>query len=181
MNNITLLLNVLAANNRLPGRVVIGSFPKVAFFDSDNIFHPSFPETVRSFLNVMDCDQAWLVNLDQLDDKSDKVRSIEINSSTTSIDYMSELNRIGTTECWIVGTDRFACFPENLRWIIYCEKGNEIALIGFRNAQDYEDSQAAINRIHAVSIDEAIANPPGFGFANFSEKWRVDLMKNYGW
>jgi hypothetical protein len=78
--------------------------------------------------------------------------------------------------------DNYACTSDVGEWCFYCEKGNDIAVIGLREATGIEKFGMPLKRLWAKPIDELVDGgcSPTFPFNKLTPAWRQGLVNNYG-
>jgi hypothetical protein len=62
---------------------------------------------------------------------------------------------------------------------MYCEKVNEIAVMGIRRSAPVEQYRPLIAQFKAVRIQEALTLPLAFGFSELPSQWRDGLTTAY--
>lgn len=172
------LNDAIDATRRFPTNVFVGDWTSYFFFDSDLMFDAEFVKIVKQLFEV---EAAACVCLSNLDVKSDagQAEFLYLDLQLTPDAYRSMLSGPGPEKGWIYGMDRFACVSEIAEWCIYCEKGNEIAVIAVRKDVPVERYLSVIVQLKAMQIEKALALPLSFGFSGLSAQWRGELLREY--
>jgi len=66
--------------------------------------------------------------------------------------YDDQLRDGGPGVGWLYGVDRFACSSDLGEWCIYCEKGNDVGVIGLRADDSAKKFHGAMNDLFSKPI-----------------------------
>lgn len=178
---LTNLSDGIDAECRFPRNVFIGDWSDFFFFDSDWMFDPEFVERVKSFLDVENGVCACFSNLDAASDRKRQERQFFIDQQTSPAAFQSLLRGDTPGSGWIHNIDRFGCTSDVSQWCIYCERGNEIAVIAIRQGISVKHYMSQIAQFKAMRIDEAIRHPLAYGFSAraLSAPWRSEFIREY--
>ncbi len=173
------LSRAIQANCRFPSNVFSGTWSDFFFFDVDWIFDAQFVEKIIALSEVEGGQCACIVDLDV--PLGSERSSFFIDKEITGLIYQSFLNGPSVGDGWLHGVDRFGCISDIGEWCIYCEKGNEIAVIGIRGNSSVEKYKLVLTKFKSLPIEEAIAQPLSYGFSDraLSPEWRNELLKQY--
>ncbi|WP_306715869.1 hypothetical protein [Burkholderia dolosa] len=167
----------------LPDRVHVGPWSEFLFFQSDYVFSPDFLEIVRELLNVERAHVACLLNVDKTERlEFGGIAAIFLDEMTSTVAYDEKLRDGGPADGWLYRVDRYACASDVGEWCIYCEKSNDVAVIGLRDIGGIGRFETPLKRLWAKPIDELI-NGGGsrvFPFDQLVPAWRQGLVQNYG-
>ena len=176
------LTNAIDVKLRFPDKVFSSGWGHFRFFDSDRIFDPSFIDIINQVLNLEGGSCVCMLNIDAYRDSlPDERAMLFIDLQTSGEIYMSRLRGPTVAEGWIYDMNRFAFASDAGQWSLYCEKGNEIAVISFRETNLHRNLKEPISRLNAASIEEAIARPLSYGFSPraLSPAWKERLLVEY--
>lgn len=173
------LSHAIEAGLRFPRNVFAGKWIGFFFFDADWVFDAQFVERIKELLKLEGGQAARIADLDATPNTAQSSFLIETNTSGSS--YQSFLNGPSVGEGWLHGVGRFGCTSNLGEWCIYCEKGNEIAVVAVRGGQAETRYKAVIDQLKALPIDQAIAKPLSYGFSEraMSAEWRAEIAKQY--
>ena len=167
---------------KFPKMVFSSKWVQFHFFDSDWIFVSKFSETVRAIIKKEGSSCVCMSQLNYIDGQTKGRRSFFLHEETTTFEYGSALfSGSEIAESWVVNMDRFGCISDSGRWVIYCERRNEIAVIAFEDGKAAQDLLPLIEHFKALPIDEAIRVQGSFGFtdAALSPEWKSELIEHY--
>ena len=167
----------------LPGQVFIGGGLDFGFFESDRIFAPSFADIINDFMSAEEATSCCLVNLSRTRTMTyNEAAVIFIEKQTTSIEYDAQLRSGGPAAGWLFSMDRYGCASDGGSWSIYCEKGNDVAVIALRDQSVAKRHSSLLRKLHAEAIDILIRQESAapFPFSSLTPKWRNELDKQYG-
>lgn len=174
------LARTIDVENRFPNYVFRGTWDRFYLFGSDWIFEGAFMDKVSSLLGVEGSTCACLVNLDcEIDDAS---RMFLIDHGTTATTYQDLLRGTGPNDGWIYAMDRFACISDQGMWCIYCERQNELAVIGFRQGVSCERYKSVLESVHAGRVADVVAGRTDYELSAhvISREWRKQILRLYG-
>ena len=165
--------------SRFPDLIFRESWNGFYFFDSDWIFESSFVDKISSMLDTEESSCVRLVNLDR--DMDDATRTFVIDRSTTAATYQNLLRGMGPTDGWIHAMDRFACISDKGMWCIYCERQNELAVIGFQQSITREGYKSILESVHAGRITDVVAGRADYELSAhvISREWKDRLLVQY--
>ena len=138
------LTNAIDVKLRFPDKVFSSGWGHFRFFDSDRIFDPSFIDIINQVLNLEGGSCVCMLNIDAYRDSlPDERAMLFIDLQTSGEIYMSRLRGPTVAEGWIYDMNRFAFASDAGQWSLYCEKGNEIAVISFRETNLHRNLKEA--------------------------------------
>jgi hypothetical protein len=167
-------------DSQFPSYVFRGAWNNFYLFDSGWIFEGVFMGKIFSLLDAEGSSCAYLANLDQ--EMGDASRVFFISRGTTAAAYQSQLCGTGPTDGWIYVMDRFACISDKGMWCIYCERRNELAVIGFRQGVSLERYKSALESVHAGRAADVLAGCADYELLPhvISQEWRDEIFRLYG-
>lgn len=180
------LRNVLTAGDlerMLPDQVFGARYQQFLFFQSDHLFTSEFVGIVQTLLRDEHAHVACLLNRDKAESFTVGGPGTFFLDATTSGEvYANKLRDGGPADGWLYGVDRYAITSDSGEWYIYCEKSNDIAVIGLCDAHSIEKFETALAELWAKPIEELLSegSSPQFPFNNLVSTWREGLVKNYG-
>ncbi len=167
----------------LPNSVLIDAWTVFLFFQSDYVFSADFVDIVREFLHLEDAQSACLLNLDKTESLDfDSAAAIYIDERVDGAAYQEKLHAGGPVSGWLFGVDRYVCASDVGEWCIYCEKGNDVAIIGFKGCECGGKFEAPLRSLSAKPIEDLIDGGCTllFPFDQLVPTWRKGLVDNYG-
>jgi hypothetical protein len=177
------VVKALDFDRTLPDRVHVGPWSDFLFFPSDHVFAPDFPEVVRELLGVERAHVACLLNLDMTERfEFDSMAAIFLDEMISGVAYDDKLRDGGPASGWLYRVDRYVCASDVGDWCIYCEKSNDVAVIGLRDIGGIGKFETPLKRLWAKPINELIdgGSFPVFPFDQLVPAWRQRLVQNYG-
>jgi hypothetical protein len=177
------VVRALNFNKVLPENVFVGSWSCFLFFQSDYIFSPDFMSAATQLLHIEQAKVACLINLDRTKKiESSDIEAIFVNETTSGEMYDSRLRNGGPASGWLYGVDRFACASNIGEWCIYSEKGNDVAVIGLRDAGGGKKFERPLSLMNAKPIEDLVEGGklPTFPFDKLTQTWRNGLLENFG-
>jgi hypothetical protein len=153
------------------------------FFQSDRMFSSSFIDIISEFISIEQSTSVCLLNTTRANSSAyGNFSAIFIESGMTAAQYDAELRRGGPAEGWLFSMDHYGCASDIGRWIIYCEKDNDVAVVALRGWKTPETFSSPLGRLGAEAIDSLIEKGPSapFPFSNLVPNWRGKLSKLYG-
>jgi hypothetical protein len=165
---------------RFPANVFVGKWTAFRFFDSDHLFDLHFIDYVQELMSIEGSTCSCLLKIESGRTNSDESLFIRLNAGVD--DYRRLLHGDRQVTGWVHGMGSFACSSNLSTWCIYCERESEIAVMAIRERcalLAYE--QVLTQRLHALSIDQAIRSQLSFGFspAALSSSWSQSLLSEY--
>lgn len=165
-----------------PGQVFVGGWGAFMFFESDRLFSPSFAVIASDLLHAERADVFCLLNFDEMSKVEDGLAAaVFIDAETEPYAYDAMLREGGAAEGWLFGMDRYGGASSQGGWCIYCEKGNDIAVIALRQSGDVKKYAECLRRLHAERITALLnaGEAANFPFNQLVEPWRYNLSKYY--
>jgi len=166
----------------LPGQVFVGDWGAFMFFESDRLFSPSFAVVASDLLRAERTDVFCLLNFDEMSKVEDELAAaVFIDAETEPHAYDAMLREGGAAEGWLFGMDRYGGASSQGGWCIYCEKGNDIAVIAMRQPGDVKKYAECLRHLHAERITTLLnaGEAASFPFNQLVEPWRRSLSWNY--
>ncbi len=179
-HNITTAINV---DEHLPNQVFLGEWSSFSFFESDHIFSGAFVKVMHEFIDVERAALCYLLNITRTHlMEFQEANSFTFEDGVTGNDYENKLQKGGPNEGWLYLMDRYACSSDRGEWCIYCERENDVAVIGFRGKEGPKKFKESLESLHAESIHNLMqmgtgAQPP---FGILTARWREELLRGYG-
>ncbi len=180
--------NVCASINStalLPEQVFKGNWNQFLFFETDMIFARSFPEVVTDIIRIEQAKCCCLLNYDLTPVIEYQAAAMMfLDESLGGEEYFSRLKMNGPSSLgteWLFRMDRYGCASNKGEWCIYCEKTNDVAVIGLRNSDGAAKFSKPLKKLYAHSIEAflemgSLAPVP---FNVLVESWRHGLVQNY--
>lgn len=120
---------------RLPSQVFGGQWTQFLFLDAYALFRPTFAGVTRAFLRSDNSHCCCLLNLNSLRASTFAPPDVFCFTAETTETEYEQCLRQGQAG-WLVMMDDYACASDVGEWCIYCEKGNDVAIIvGGRRVQ----------------------------------------------
>jgi hypothetical protein len=173
------LLRAVDVQKRMPMNVFFGTWAKFLFFESDRIANAKFVEVVAQLLTAENATIGGLLNV--FETKSfvfEHIAALFLDKATTGIDYMACLRGTSPAVGWLYSMGTYACASDVGEWCIYCERDNDIAIIGLRDNDGVAKFKAPLEELSAGSI-EALEASGFFPFNKLIPTWRKGLIENY--
>ncbi|MGF6604818.1 hypothetical protein P3T23_009574 [Paraburkholderia sp. GAS448] len=166
----------------LPERVFIGEWTHFLFFESDRIFESGFMDAMCQLLRLEHAKVACLLNVDKTEVfELENVAALFLDEAVFGKEYGDELRAGGPADAWLYRVDRYACASDVGEWCIYCEKSNDIAVVGLRSADGIKKFEAPLQHLWARPIEDLMDGgcSPLFPFDHLVPAWREGLVSNY--
>ena len=170
-------------NSRLPDNVFIGHWDSFLFCESDRMFDREFVSILNLLLQLEKASVSCVINISETKVFNiDEAALIFIDEEVTGNEYMQSLQAGGPANGWFYMVDRYACSSNIGEWCIYCEKDNDVAVIGLRKAAGIEKFKEPFRYLHASPITDLISKGSSslYPFSHLIPAWREGLLKNYG-
>ncbi|MBN8884280.1 MAG: hypothetical protein J0I77_01055 [Rudaea sp.] len=168
---------------QLPERVFVGKWEGFFFCESDRIFHSEFIDVAGAFLHYEQAHVVGFINLDAVSEVGLVERAaIFADEQTTGRQYMESLQGSGPADGWLYQMGRYIVVSDVGDWCIYCEKGNEVAVVGVRSFDYVMKFESALGRLMARPIEDLVegGRSPLYPFDQLVPEWRKGLIENYG-
>lgn len=164
----------------LPENVFERSMRRFLFFESDALFFGSFVEAAQTFLEIERSSAVSLVNLTEALQlgRGGASPSICLTQDTTEDKYRERLRGGSPAQRWLYSMDRYGCASNVGEWCIYCEKRNDVAVIGLRDDSSERRFKPALALLGAAPLEELWAER--FPFREMVKEWRDGLVAHYG-
>jgi hypothetical protein len=186
------LTHAIESSRRFPMNVFSAEWHEFVFFDSDLVFKSEFASDVRTLLEIEGSICVCLANLFKMAQGVNLDQCcLFLNDNITNEQYVSQLAGTNHALGLLYDVDAFfGCTSNEGLWTIYCDRGSDIAVMAFRDNGQLEKFKPVITSLGALSIKEALARPPGYGFAPAHvadipvardkwSKWIAELRKAY--
>jgi len=167
----------------LPDRLFVGLWSGFLFFQSDYVFSPDFANIVREFMDLEGAKVTCLLNLDKTETAGfDGAASLFIDATMDGAAYQERLRAGGPAVGWLFDVDRYVCASDVGEWCIYCEKSNDVAVIGLREPDGRRKFELPLEHLAAKPIEDLIegGRSPLFPFDRLVSDWREGLVDHYG-
>lgn len=165
-----------------PRKVLASKWTEFHFFDSDRIFESNFSEVVKALIKKEGSNCVCMSMLDYIEGETSGRRSFFLHEESTALEYGSAIySSSEIAESWSVNMDRFGCISDSGRWVIYCERRNEIAVVAFEDRKSALELLPLIEQFNALPIEQAIRAQSSFGFSDaaLSPEWKNQLCEHY--
>jgi hypothetical protein len=165
---------------RLPSPVFVGQWAQFLFLDCYALFRPTFANLVRSVLRSETSQCCCVLNLSSLRASTFAPPDVfYFAADTTETEYAQCLRQSRTG--WVVMMDDYACASDVGDWCIYCEKANDVAVIGFRSGKASVLLHGELQELRAESIETLLARgqTAPIPFSRLTPTWRDGLVANY--
>jgi hypothetical protein len=164
---------------RLPAPVFERAYSHFLFFQSDSIFAPSFFDIAVQLIWDEGASSCALVNFDR-SDPTDAAGSLFVETCEGGEDYLERLRAGGPSAGWLYQMDRYGCASDKAEWTIYCEKRNDIAIIGFRRSPIGRFDRC-LEQLHARPIGDLVGAPSAapVPYSMLTDEWKEALLQNY--
>ena len=169
-------LSSLIGEKRLPENVFAGQWDDYLFFESDLLFEEGFVDAANVLLRDEHASVIALINLGI----AEVPDAFFLDRGTKWVDYHSKLIGDGTPINWVFLRDHYVCASDRGRWIIYCERENDIAVFAFHELP--APTVAKIRQLfQATSINypNTLVSAEGFDFGKLVPNWRNTLKVEY--
>lgn len=171
------LLASIDSEASLPGQVFKGPWETYRFFESDVIFTSDFPEIICDLLQIEGSTACCLLNFVESNfSELESSATYFLDEKTTGESYQKFLRGNGPAQGWLYGMDSYGVSSDIGEWCIYCEKANDIAVMGVRNSDKY---RSVVERLDAKPIQVLGSTSNRFPFSELTEEWRNGLLRNY--
>jgi hypothetical protein len=167
----------------LPEGVFIGKWDHFLFCESDRIFAPGFMDAMSGLLRLERAQVSCFLNVDKTEVfELGRIAAFFFDEGVTSREYGSAVRAGGPADGWLYRVDRYACASDGGEWCIYCEKGNDVAVIGIRDSGGIEKFETPLRQLWAKPIEDLVDGgaAPLFPFDQLVPAWRKGLLDNYG-
>jgi hypothetical protein len=168
---------------RLPSQVLFGTWPEFYFFESDVILSRSFVGFVHELCRIEQSTSCCLLNFTQTRVlEYQEAAFIFIEAKMSEDEFDAKVREGGPASGWLFGVDHYGCSSDNGDWCLYCERENDVALIGFKSTSSVDKYQSALESIGAKPIEDLVENgiSPLFPFSKLTPEWKRALIDNYG-
>ncbi len=176
------LARSINADLRFPAQVFQGSWSAFLFFESDRLFASGFTIVVAELLSVEQANVCCLLTFSETKKITyESAAMLFIDAETEQHTYDAMLRKGGPASGWLFGMDRYGSASDKGGWSIYCEKGNDVAVIALRQLDDMEKYAEHLKSLHAEPITTLIAggSEASVPFGQFTESWCRSLTHNY--
>jgi hypothetical protein len=160
-------------SSRFPSQVFIGAWADFLFFDPDWVIDSSFISTVKAMMEIEGANSACITHLDTQSISSSA--SFFVRKETSDSEYQSFLN----SGMWVANMGRWGCVSETNNWCIYCERENEIGVIGFEQGGMTGLRSVTARMLKAFPIDKAISGKITYAFKRMRNDWCIELVRHY--
>jgi hypothetical protein len=177
------VVKALDFGRTLPDRVHVGRWSDFLFFQSDHLFASDFPGVVGELLSIEQAHVACLLNVDKTEMfEFESIAAIFLDAMIGGVAYEEKLRDGGPADGWLYRVDTYACASDVGEWCIYCEKNNDVAVIGLRDVGGIGKFEMPLKRLWAKPIGELIdgGRSSAFPFNKLVPAWRQGLVQNYG-
>lgn len=167
----------LAGEKRFPEQVFVGQWEDFLFFESDLMFEQRFMDVANLLLREEQASVIALINLSF----AETPEAFFLTRETKWADYHSKLVGDGTAINWVFLRDRYVCASDQNRWVIYCERQNDIAAFAFRGlSRSVVTNVQVLLKATSIRPTSTPTSADGFDFEKLVPYWRNTLMMEYG-
>lgn len=169
-------------NRSLPDAVFVGVWDRFLFCESDRIFSSEFIRVIKKLFDIERAEVACLLNVSRSEGRDFESSSAFFMDALISESEYVEWLRCGGGDGWIFSPDRYICTSDVGTWCVYCEKDNDVAVIGLRSGCDLDLREMAFEDVLAMPIGRVVSGGvnPMFPFDRLTAGWRDALIENYG-
>lgn len=170
-------------NRNLPDDVFVGAWAKFLFCESDRIFSSEFISVIKKLVDIERAEVACLLNISRSGGADFESSSVFFMDALVSeSEYVEWLKGGVSGDGWIFSLDRYICTSDVGTWCVYCEKDNDVAVVGLRDGCDLDLKEMAFEGVLAMPIESVISGGanPMFPFDRLTASWRKALIENYG-
>lgn len=170
-------------NMLLPIRVFRKELSSVLFFESDCLFSEGFSDFAKKIMEIENSKIICIVNFSETkDNEYESASMLFLDQSIDKNSYLSLLKEGGPEKGWMFSMDRYGIASDSGEWAIYCEKGNDVSAIAFRNPENLKKYVECVKLFHAESVVDLMKNwaDAAFPFNSMTEEWRQGLIQHYG-
>ena len=178
-----LIVSSLDVTKSFPDQVFKGDDFEFRFFESDQMFAPSFVDVVMQLLSIEKAKSSCLLNLSRTEILTySEAVAIFLEFGITGADYNARLQRGGPAESWFASMDHYACASDVGNWIMYCERNNDVAVVALRGRSAADRFSGPLRKVHAEAIDVLIHQGSAalIPFCDLVPSWRNGLSSHYG-
>jgi hypothetical protein len=175
------VISSISSSARLPSQVFLGSWGRFLFFESDRLFQPEFAVITARLLKEEQAQVCCLLNFSETDRLVYREAAMLFTDKGTKPSaYDTILRRGGPANGWLFGTDRYGSASDRGEWSIYCEKGNDLAVIAFRSDHSGKYVEC-LKKLQAEPIREMLklGSEAPVPFGQLTAPWRHDLVQHY--
>jgi hypothetical protein len=165
-----------------PGQVFKKKWHEFYFFQSDRMFNVGFFGILEKLMSLENSEVCCFLNMDEtVKFEFESAAAIFVDNAMTENKFYERLYDGGPAVGWLYGMDTYACSSNIGNWCVYCEKANDIAVIGFVNSNEGEENQLVLQKLYAKPIVDLIDGGRNsmFPFSELVPDWRKELVKNY--
>jgi len=165
-----------------PENIFLGKWSTYVFCESDRIFSKGFMPAMAQLLHLEQAHAACLLNLDRTKVfEFEKSAAMFVDETNTENQYWDALKKGGVAEGWLYVMERYVCTSEVGEWCIYCERNNDIAVVGLREKSGLQKFKEPLNALYAKPLEDLIAGGSSslFPFNRLPPLWRDGLLKCY--
>ena len=166
-----------------PHQVFRNNWARFLFFESDRMFVASFVDVLTNLMEIEESTVSGLLNYDKSSGGLlDETACIFIDRTTSGDEYVSRLRSGGPSSGWLFQMDRYGCASDSAKWCIYCEKGNDVAVLAFYNEADVTRFSLPIKTLGAKPLQVLLRGGAAelFPFNRLTPEWESNLLINYG-
>ncbi|MDD4913965.1 MAG: hypothetical protein PHW13_02855 [Methylococcales bacterium] len=152
------------------------------FFPSDHIFDSEFVGVINKLLKIENANLCCLLNINQTQiSEYEFIKAIYLEESVSEQHYQMLLRGDSPSNGWIYMMDTYACSSDVGDWCIYCDKENDLAVIGFRKSCDSLKFNLPLEELYARPIEILLADKDTalFPFNRLTTDWQKKLLKNF--
>lgn len=176
------VIGSISGKASFPAQVFLGSWSAFLFFEADRLFASGFSVIAAGLLNAERAEVCCLLNFSETDQMVYEVAAmLFIDAKTEPHAYDTMLRQGGPTDGWLFGVDRYGSASDQGGWSIYCEKGNDVAVIALREPDDTEKYVEYLKQLHAEPIAVLLkaGSAATVPFGQLTEPWRRGLTQHY--
>ena len=165
-------LSSLVRERRLPQKVFAGQWEDYLFFESDFMFEEDFMNVANVLFRDEQASVIALINLSF----AEMPEPFFLERETSWTDYHTRLVGDGTPINWVFLRDRYVCASDKGKWVIYCERQNDVAIFAYRRLSgSIVANIQQLLRATSVESTTSLVSAEGFNFGKLVLKWRNTL------
>ncbi|NEJ72839.1 hypothetical protein GR197_20240 [Rhizobium phaseoli] len=169
------IFSMLNLENSLPDQVFNKPFQYFRFMEVDLVFSEAFGCSVLSWIDAENSDSLRIGKIVESSSCVDQIRQLNPGSSGT--DYVNLLRDGGPDQGWFYDMGTYAIASDTGRWCVYCERYNEVAVLGL-DEQSFVRFSDQLTSLPVQRIEEMVSNKI-YPFDCLTPRWNSRLIQNY--
>lgn len=148
------------------------------FMETGFVFRPSFVNILNEVMLVDGSDTCCIL---RLGDPFEAEEIVFLDRMTDGEDFITKISPDPAIMSWLIPEGRFVFSPATHKWILYCEKVNDIAVIAVANSESAARIYQIFIRCGAYNMDDlnVAAEKAPLPFGALTRAWRRGLTENF--